>query len=407
MMKLFVYQPVRWDRKAATSWQTGRQEEALFLTLATLDRMETPDADAFLQPAFYAFQMNRFAESAVLLEKAVGFFPDHPMVRLGLGNSYSRGRQHRKAVPHLDAFIAMGLHDMSAYDALAHSLSEIGDLLRAKVAGTMALTLKDLASKGRHGTPSLKRDVQPVGKKNVIAFSLFGSGTKYLRGALHNVLAARTIYPDWTCRFYADDSVDHALRSVLAEEGAEVVMDEGGNNDDRWRLSRRFLVNDDPDVGYFLCRDADSVVNDREKAAVAQWLGSGLPFHVMRDWYSHTDPMLGGLWGGIAGVFPDLDLTLDRFLTAKPITTAWDQFFLRDQVWPAIRDDVMVHDRCFESHAAHPFPTQTPLGREHVGQNEFANDEAAQASLLGAYGDRIPALGLRERSLNLKVEATP
>ena len=70
--------------------------------------------------------------------------------------------------------------------------------------------------------------------------------------------------------------------------------------------SRRFLVSDDPDVGYFLVRDCDSVVSAREAAAVAKWLGSGLPFHAMRDYYTHTDPLLAGMWGGIAGVFPDI-----------------------------------------------------------------------------------------------------
>ncbi len=401
-MKPFVHQPERWDREAAALWRAGRQEEALTSSVATLEGMAEPDADAFIQPAYYLFQMNRFAEGAGLLEQAVERFPDHPMVRLSLGSSYTRGLQHRKAIPHLDAFVALGHHDMSAYDALAHALSETGDLVRARLAGTLALDLKDRATRDRHGMPPLNRDIDPAAKKKIIAFSLFGSGAKYLRGALHNVLAARTIYPDWTCRFYADDSVDAALLAVLAEEGAEVVMDETDNADLRWRLSRRFLVSDDPEVGYFLCRDADSAMGMREQAAVAEWLDSGLPFHVMRDWYTHTDPVLAGLWDGIAGVFPDLAGTLDRFLATQPMNTNWDQFFLRDQVWPAIRDDCMVHDRCFGSHAARPFPTPTPPGREHVGQNEFASDQVAQAQLLMPYKDRVPALGLDQQAVNIR-----
>ncbi len=400
-MKPFVHEPKRWDRDAAAQWRDGRQDEALTKSLATLDAMVEPDADAFIQPAFYLFQLNRFQEGADILERGAALYPDHPMVRLALGSSYTRGLQHRKAIPHLEAFLALGHHDMSAYDALAHSLSETGDAMRARVFGTMALELKDQATKDRHGTPTLNRAARPDGKK-VIAFSLFGSGAKYLRGALHNVLAARTIYPGWTCRFYADSSVDSDLRAVLAEEGAEIVMDESGNNDVRWRLSRRFLVNDDPQVGYFLCRDADSAMGPREQAAVDEWMASGLPFHVLRDWYTHTDPMLAGLWGGIAGVFPDMAGTLDRFLAAQPMNTNWDQFFLRDQVWPAIRDDCVVHDRCFGSHAARPFPSPTPPGREHVGQNEFASDQVAQANILMPYKDRVPALGLHQQPVNIR-----
>ena len=43
---------------------------------------------------------------------------------------------------------------------------------------------------------------------------------------------------------------------------------------------------------------------------------------------------------------------------------------------------------------ARPFPTPTPPGREHVGQNEYNSDRDAQAQRLAAYADRIPALRL-------------
>ena len=89
----------------------------------------------------------------------------------------------------------------------------------------------------------------------------------------------------------------------------------------------------------------------------------------MRDWWTHTDPILAGLWGGIAGAFPDLSARLAGFIRTKPFSSNWDQLFLRDQVWPAIRDQVMVHDRCFPAYRAQPFPPSTPSGREHVGQN--------------------------------------
>ncbi|MEP7316843.1 MAG: hypothetical protein ABI667_09110 [Sphingomicrobium sp.] len=405
-MKPFVHEPKRWDREAASLWREGKSDAAVASSVCTLESMVVPDADAFIQPAFYFFQLNRFDEGAALLERAVALFPDHPMVRLSLGSSYTRARQHQRAIPHLEAFLALGYADMSAFDALAHAHSETGDLIKAKIFGTMALELKDQATKGRHGTPTLNRAIDPSGKRKIIAFSLFGSGQKYLRGALHNVLAAKALYPEWTCRFYADDSVDADLLSALAEEGADVVMDGSGNRDFRYLLCRRFLVSDDPSVGHFMVRDADSAVNPREAAAVAEWLESGLPFHTMRDWYTHTDPLLAGMWGGTAGVFPAMASTIAGFLANVPMSTNWDQYFLRDQVWPTIRNDCMVHDRCFGSHAARPFPTPTPPGREHVGQNEFASDTAAQASLLEAFAERVPALGIFRQALNLQFKTT-
>src|SRR4030095_8667136 len=111
--------------------------------------------------------------------------------------------------------------------------------------------------------------------------------------------------------------------------GAEVVFDERSGDDSRLLLTRRFLVNDDPDVGHFIIRDCDSVVSQREADAVAEWLASGLPFHSMRDWYTHTDVLLAGLWGGIARVFPDMSDRIEAFLDENPVNTNWDQLFLR------------------------------------------------------------------------------
>jgi len=396
-MKQYVHRPQRWHKEADRLWKAGLRDEAVTEAMTALEAMAEPDADAFIQPAFYLFQLNRFAEGATLMERAVVLFPEHPMIRLTLGSSYTRAHQHGRALPHLEHFLTLGYADMSAFDALAHSCSEVDDFPRAKLFGTLALEAKDRATASRHGQPALDLAVDPGGKDRVIAFTIFGSQPRYLRGALQNVLAARTLYPGWICRFYVDDTVDETFRHVLAEEGAELVMDDSGNRDTRHLLTRRFLVNDDPGVGYFLVRDADSVVSQREAAAVADWLESGLPFHAMRDWYTHTDPLLAGMWGGIAGVYPDMAGTLAHFLAGHPQSTNWDQYFLREEVWPAIRDQCVVHDRCFSSHAARPFPTPSPGGREHVGQNEFASTRIDQATALMAFAKRIPALGIGDR----------
>ena len=393
-MKQYVYTPRRWDKEARALWQAGQREEAATRCLASLETETNPDADAFIQPAFYLFQLDRFAQSAAVMEKAVKLFPDHPMIRLTLGSSYTRARQHSRAIPHLERFVSFGYADMSAFDALAHSLSETDDFIRARLFGTLALQAKDKATASRHGQPELDLYIDPAGKPRVIAFTLFGSHPRYLRGALQNVLSQRSLYPGWKCRFYVDDSVDETFLTVMAEEGAEIVMDDGGNRDLRHLLTRRFIVSDDPEVGYFIVRDCDSVISPREAAAVTEWLDSGLPFHTMRDWFTHTDPMLAGMWGGIAGVFPDMAGAIARFTEQKELSTNWDQFFLREEVWPAIRDHCLVHDRCFNSHRAQPFPTETPPGREHVGQNEYASTFAEQGAALMKYADRIPALGI-------------
>lgn len=389
----YTHHPQRWDRASAAVWKQGNRELAAKLALQALDDMAEPDPDAFIQPGFYLFLLGRYKDAAAVLERGVKLYPDHPMIRLTLGSSYTRGRTHKAALPHLERFLALGYADMSAFDALAYSCSETGDFIRAKMFGTLALQEKDKATKDRHGKPKLKL-VKPGRKKQVIAFTLFGSDPRYLRGALQNVVVARDLYPGWTCRFYVDDSVDAHFLSVLEAEGAELVKDTSGNRDLRHLLTRRFLVADDPKVGRFMVRDCDSVVNPREAAAVAEWIESGLPFHVMRDWWTHTDPILAGMFGGIAGAFPGMRNRIEAFSRDKPLNTNWDQYFLRDQVWPAIRDQVMVHDRCYPSHRARPFPTPTPAGRAHVGQNEHNAERASQAAALDDFAGSVPSLQL-------------
>jgi tetratricopeptide (TPR) repeat protein len=400
----YVHQPARWNRQAAALWQGGLRDAAVQACLEALDADPDPDPDAFIQPGFYLFQLDRFEMATAVLERGLEKFPQQPMILLSLGSSYNRWGKHQLAIPLLNRFMALGHIDASAFDALASSNAALGDFTRARLMGTLALGEKDALTKSRHGTPALDPAGDVDKRRKIIAFTLFGSHPRYLRGALQNVVAARSLYSGWTCRFYADSSVDETFLKVVAEEGAEVVLDDSGNQDVRHRLTRRFLVSDDPEVGHFLVRDCDSVVGPREAAAVAKWLESGLPFHAMRDWYTHTDPLLAGLWGGVAGVYPDMAAAIAAFTESTPLNTNWDQYFLRDQVWPAVRDHIMVHDRYFSAHRAQPFPTPTPPGQEHVGQNEYAHDKAAQAAALAPFAERIPALALpRAVKLDLKL----
>jgi len=225
----YVHKPVTWNREAATLWAAGMRDAAVTMSLTALDADPDPNPDAFIQPGFYAFQLERFDIGTALLERAVARFPDHPMILLSLGSSYSRWRKHSQAIPLLERFLALGIVDASAYDALAMSCSSTGDTIRARVFGTLALNEKDALTRDRHGSPKLNPRGDAANRRRIIAFSLFGSDRRYLRGALQNVLVARNLYPGWTCRFTVDDSVDATFLAVMAEEGAEIVHDASGD----------------------------------------------------------------------------------------------------------------------------------------------------------------------------------
>ena len=50
-------------------------------------------------------------------------------------------------------------------------------------------------------------------------------------------------------------------------------------------------------MDYYFTRDLDSRLNDREQAAVTEWLNSNKSFHIMRDHPWHGTEILGGMWG--------------------------------------------------------------------------------------------------------------
>jgi hypothetical protein len=378
------------DEQAAQDWQAGRQQQALQRMWALATRADA-DVAIVLQAMYYMYCAGTFRPAQEIARSACQRFPDDLTLLLNSGVIELRMEDYAAARLLFERYLGLGGTEEAALDGLATACHELGEDDVASQWGARAIDAKTERAGQRFS--SIELGSPRATGVDVIAFSLWGDSPRYLRGALHNAIRARDIYPGFTCRFVVDSSVPSDLLSALAGEGAEVHRDDREPSLLR-RLARRFLVADDPGVRRYLIRDADSIVNPREAGAVAEWIADDRPFHVMRDWWTHTDPILAGLWGGIAGAFPDMTGCVERFIGDRPLSTNWDQYFLRDQVWPAIRDQVMVHDRCYPAHRALPFPTPTPPGREHVGQNEYNSDRAAQAAALADFAERVPALQL-------------
>jgi hypothetical protein len=107
---------------------------------------------------------------------------------------------------------------------------------------------------------------------------------------------------------------------------------------------------------------------------------------------THTDLMLAGMWGGVAGALPDLQTLADGYVSPTMETPHIDQFFLRDCVWQHVRQSCLVHDEHFKNFDAQPMPQL--LGGEscRVGIDEYAVERDKQARLLGAWMDRVVCL---------------
>jgi hypothetical protein len=202
--------------------------------------------------------------------------------------------------------------------------------------------------------------------KKIVSFSLWGEDPKYTIGAIENAKLVNEIYQGWIGRFYCGKSVpENIINSLKNTPNTEVIiMDEDGD----WTgMFWRFLACKDGDV--MISRDTDSRLSLREKLAVDEWLKSDKDFHIMRDHPYHAMEILGGMWGCRNGILNDIESEIIKYNKGN----FWqvDQNFLRDVIYPTVKNNSLVHDEFFDKK---PFPTKREPKR-FVGQAFNDKDE--------------------------------
>lgn len=291
-----------------------------------------------------------------------------------LGVSYRRLKKFEESAAAIEKAIVLKPDDITMRNALVITHYQAGNDAETRRSAMTALEMKDAFATARAAEMQLGLTLTSRSvpfdaldrSKNIIAFSLWGSDPVYTHGAIVNAQIAPHIYPSWRCRFYCDDSVPTPIQDELRRLGAEVHLIRDPKLLELKALWR-FLVSDDETVDRFMCRDADSRLNAQEAVAVDAWISSGLPFHVMRDHPFHMEVILAGMWGGIARVLPNIH---EQAVVAMSYSrNKWnDQEFLRDVIWPLIRDHTKVHDSYFRFRGADDFPPYCRLpGKIHVG----------------------------------------
>ena len=138
--------------------------------------------------------------------------------------------------------------------------------------------------------------------RNIISFALYGNDKMHTVGAVKNAELQKSIYPSWKCKFFVNQGVDKAVVSDLISLGAEVKII-NAPVDFKSKFVRMEIAVEQ--VDRFIIRDCDSRLNSKESRAVADWITSGKPVHIMRDHKKHTSPMMGGMWGAVKGFIPD------------------------------------------------------------------------------------------------------
>jgi hypothetical protein len=187
--------------------------------------------------------------------------------------------------------------------------------------------------------------------KKVITFNLWGDNPKYTIGAIENAKIANQLFSDWECRFYTNQ-VPNDIIAKLDKTATIVQMASGpwkkygrraGDaqpiNSMFWKIETFFH----PDIDAFISRDVDSRLSYREKIALDEWIQSDKEFHIIRDHpadVAHT-PILGSMWGIKTSISLDMAALIKDY---KENNVKWvDQFFLRDYIYPRIKDYALIH----------------------------------------------------------------
>lgn len=354
------------------SLEQGRAEEAV-ADLSRLIDVDLPTAERLFQLGNALSRAGRADDALARFRQALALQPDHvgALFNLGVLTRQAAGLDLaalERAAAILGRTVALAPDFLDARENLAILLFQSYREAEALAEGDRLLAMKKriAAQEGAAlALPRLRdRPAAPEGRvRDVVAFSLWGAADIYRRGAVENARLVRSVYPGWTCRIYHDDSLPPELLAELDALGVErVVMPPGSGP--VGGLYWRFLASDDPTVRRFVCRDCDSRVGPRERAAVEAWIASGKPFHVMRDHPLHSELMLAGMWGGTAGLLPPLEPLTGRFAAAE--ADRWqDQRFLRSHLWPLIADACLVHDSHQPGHGV-PFPNHPGDPAEHA-----------------------------------------
>ena len=223
-------------------------------------------------------------------------------------------------------------------------------------------------------------------KQKIAAFSFYGNPNsaqgkerKYFQGIKSNLKVLPQFYPDWTLRLYYDLDKDHPLMTDLCDlacNDANIDLCNVksipvlGDVSKVFAMNWRFFPMLDPQVSHMVSRDLDSLINEREAAAVAEWLESDKAFHFMRDHPAHGIEVLGSGWGvrmsQLERNFIDAGFVTavkDPIFWAPKSTYGADQGFLKRYLWPWGKWNALSHDAytCLQFPRTSPFPTRRKL----------------------------------------------
>lgn len=174
--------------------------------------------------------------------------------------------------------------------------------------------------------------------RKVISYSLWGENPIYFDGILPNYEFISTYFSDYVMRIYVDENL-YPLKQVKGLNLEIIYQKQFGNYSGMYW---RFFSCEDSNVT--LVRDLDSRFSIRELNLVREWEFSGKSFHIIRDHPLHKMPIMGGTWG-CKGILKNIKFLIHSYNKFDNYND--DQLFLKDVIFPMIKNDCLEHSSNF------------------------------------------------------------
>lgn len=168
----------------------------------------------------------------------------------------------------------------------------------------------------------------------IFSMSVYGENPRYITGAFRQIELCQKFFPNWQIRIYTDNF------DTFSSVTDQVTLAHGDPN--VFGMFWRFLPMFESPDNIVIVRDSDSRVTMREQLAVNEWISSNQAFHTMRDHDAHYEwPIIGTMFGYKGQLSDSLYNSMINHQGNHYYTA--DQVWLRDCVWPAVKDHSMIH----------------------------------------------------------------
>jgi len=216
--------------------------------------------------------------------------------------------------------------------------------------------------------------------EKIISLSLYDNLPIYSNGAIQNAKLLPSIYGnDWKIRFYIRNVKTETI-DELKRLGAEIV--DMNKSDIKNGMMHRFLAVKKNNI--VLIRDCDSIITNREKMMVDQFLNSKKKLHIIRDHPNHKEHMMGCSFG-----FNNSEIDIEKLIYQSDLrhNPAYmvDQIFLAKIIYPIFEGNMLIHDNFNKFYRErNELVIKWPRQINHIGQR-IMNDVGEDTNRLNEF----------------------